>query len=206
MNFTLSFRSISICCKCYPCVSLKIFVKIEITCNMVSDSIDLPFFPKYEIEYVYEDKIRITWFESHFSQSHYNVHNTSKGSNACTLIAVLMASKCNQYKVVVSPILYTFARWNTSDYFPQINGPKKCLNIRLIQLLACSMLEGNRIHEELKLKNVLKHINLNVPEAMKFAGKQTSTMAEWVNDNSNYYTNNKIIFSWNWFFKAKRVF
>ncbi|XP_018571340.1 uncharacterized protein LOC108911014 [Anoplophora glabripennis] len=127
---------------------------------MVSDSIDLPFFPKYDIEYVFDEKIRVTWFESHFSQSHYNVHNTSKGSNACTLIAVLMASKCNQYKVV-------------------INGPQKCLNIRLIQLLASSMLEGNRIHEELKLRNVLKHINLNVPEAIKYAGKQASKMTEW---------------------------
>ncbi|KAJ8954380.1 hypothetical protein NQ318_011053 [Aromia moschata] len=129
-------------------------------CNMVSDSTELPFFPKYETEYLYEEKIRVTWFESHFSQSHYNVHNTSKGSNACTLIAVLMAAKCHQYKVM-------------------INGPQKCLNIRLIQLLAASMLEGNRIHEELKVKNMLKHINLNVPEAISFGGKQTSDMIEW---------------------------
>ncbi|KAJ8941094.1 hypothetical protein NQ314_010499 [Rhamnusium bicolor] len=129
---------------------------------MVSDSTELPFFPKYETEYIYEDKIRITWFESNFSQSHYKFHNTrsSKASNACTLIVVLMAAKCNQYKVVV-------------------NGPQKCLNIRLIQLLAASMLEGNRIHDNLKIKNVLKHINLNVPEAIKFGGKQTSDMTEW---------------------------
>lgn len=111
---TVSFSPFSsICyvytgCKCYLYVSLKIFVKIQITCNMVSDSIDLPFFPKYDVEYVYDEKIRVTWFESHFSQSHYNVHNTSKGSNACTLIAVLMASKCNQYKVVVSAIFYMY--------------------------------------------------------------------------------------------------
>lgn len=42
------------------------------------------------------------------------------------------------------------------------------------------MLEGNRIHEELKLRNVLKHINLNVPEAIKYAGNQASKMTEWV--------------------------
>lgn len=108
LSLVLALDLLLIGCKCYPSVSLKIFVKIEITCNMVSDSIDLPFFPKYEIEYVHEDKIRITWFESHFSQSHYNVHNTTKGSNACTLIAVLMASKCNQYKVVVSVFYLVF--------------------------------------------------------------------------------------------------
>ncbi|KAJ8920779.1 hypothetical protein NQ315_004920 [Exocentrus adspersus] len=127
---------------------------------MVSDCTVLPFFPKYDLEYLCENKIRITWFESKFSQSHYNIHNTSKASNACTLIAVLMASKCNQYKVT-------------------INGPQKCLNIRLIQLFAESILEGNRIHEELKQKNMLKHINLNVPEAIKFAGKEASQMTEW---------------------------
>ncbi|KAJ8969824.1 hypothetical protein NQ317_019531 [Molorchus minor] len=57
--------------------------------------------------------------------------------------------------------------------------PKKCLNIRLIQLLAASMLEGNRTYDELKVKNVLKHVNLNVPEAIKFGGVQTRDMVEW---------------------------
>lgn len=39
------------------------------------------------------------------------------------------------------------------------------------------MLEGNRIHEELKRKNVLKDVNLNVPEALKYS---TLNLVEWV--------------------------
>lgn len=54
------------------------------------------------------------------------------------------------------------------------------LNIRLIHLMAISMLEGNRIHEELKRKNVLKDVNLNVPEALKYTQNDTSNLVEWV--------------------------
>lgn len=42
------------------------------------------------------------------------------------------------------------------------------------------MLEGNKIHEDLKHQNVLKHINLNVPEALKFSRRQTQGLTEWV--------------------------
>ncbi|KAG5893213.1 hypothetical protein JTB14_025617 [Gonioctena quinquepunctata] len=119
----------------------------------------LPFFPKYETEHVYGDKLCVTWFEANFSQSHYNVQNKSKGSNACTLIAILIAAKCDQLKLT-------------------INNPEKCLNIKLILILAKSMLEGNRIHESLKLNNQLKHINLNIPEALNFAGRDTK-ITEW---------------------------
>lgn len=42
------------------------------------------------------------------------------------------------------------------------------------------MLEGNRIHDELKQQNLLKHVNLNVPEALNYSGKQTKNMIEWV--------------------------
>lgn len=46
--------------------------------------------------------------------------------------------------------------------------------------MAASMLEGNRIHDELKQQNLLKHVNLNVPEALIYSGKQTKNMIEWV--------------------------
>jgi len=46
--------------------------------------------------------------------------------------------------------------------------------------MAISMLEGNRIHEELKRKNVLKDVNLNVPEALKYTPNDTSNLVEWV--------------------------
>nr|CAI5820556.1 unnamed protein product [Callosobruchus analis] len=100
---------------------------------MVSDTVELPFFPKYDTEYLYDKKLRVTWFEANFSQTHYNVHNACKGSNACTLIAV--------------------------------NEPEKSLNIRLIQIVSRKQLEGNKIHDYLKMEQLIKHINLNVPEA-----------------------------------------
>lgn len=52
------------------------------------------------------------------------------------------------------------------------------LNIRLIHLMAISMVEGNWIHEELKRKNVLKNVNLNVPEAVQYT--QPVNLVEWV--------------------------
>ncbi|CAH0556929.1 unnamed protein product [Brassicogethes aeneus] len=127
---------------------------------MVSDPSDLPFFPKFETEMKIEDKILIIWFEPHFSQSHYNIKNCTSGSNACTLIAVLMASKCHHNKI-------------------QVNHPKKPLNYDLVHLFAISMLEGNKIHDHLKINNMLKHINLTVPEAIEFADKFTEGMTEW---------------------------
>ncbi|ENN77360.1 uncharacterized protein LOC109537487 [Dendroctonus ponderosae] len=127
---------------------------------MSSRNVELPFFPQFETEHVGGGAIRVTWFEPKFSQSHYNVHNRTSGSNACTLIAILMASKCHDYNVVIK--------------YPQEN-----LNIRLIHLLAISMLEGNKIHEELKKKKVLKDLNLNVPEALKYTQEETYNLVEW---------------------------
>ncbi|CAH1993985.1 unnamed protein product [Acanthoscelides obtectus] len=133
---------------------------------MVSDPVELPFIPEYGTEYPYDKNFRVTWFEANFSQAHYKVHNASRGSNACTLIAVLMAAKCNKSKLMV-------------------NDPGESLNMRLILLLAESMLEGNKIHDYLKMKQLIKHINLNVPEAIKYAGPIAKTMVEW---KSEIYT------------------
>ncbi|XP_030758309.1 uncharacterized protein LOC115884013 [Sitophilus oryzae] len=127
---------------------------------MVSSNLELPFFPQYELESVYDDTISVMWFETKFSQSHYNVHNKTNGSNACTLIVVLIAAKCHATKVL-------------------INEPECGTNKKLIYLLATSMLEGNKIHEELKVKKLLKHLNLNVPEALKYTEDQTFNLVEW---------------------------
>ncbi|CAH1133420.1 unnamed protein product [Ceutorhynchus assimilis] len=129
---------------------------------MGSKNIEMPFFPHYETELLGngDANFRITWFESKFSQSHYNIYNKTIGSNACTLIAILLASKCQKYNVI-------------------IKGPQDNLNIRLIHLLAISMLEGNKIHEELKSNQVLKHLNLNVPEALKYTETHTYNLVEW---------------------------
>lgn len=68
---------------------------------MDSENVNLPFFPKYETELSCSDKVRITWFETNFSQLHYNVQNKINRSNACTLIAVMMANKYYKSKVKV---------------------------------------------------------------------------------------------------------
>lgn len=62
----------------------------------------LPFFPHYTVELLFNDHLKIIWFESGFSQSRYNFENKNTGSNACTLIAVLMAIQCNVNNLGVS--------------------------------------------------------------------------------------------------------
>ncbi|XP_018329287.1 uncharacterized protein LOC108739738 isoform X2 [Agrilus planipennis] len=124
-----------------------------------SDS-SLPFFPDFDTEY-HKHILRVTWFETDFSQSRYSFKSQPGGSNACTIIAILMAWKC---------------------HFKDINvkGPDKELNIRLIYALAHSMLEGNDIHNELKKRGSLYDINLTVPEAIKFSGLAKYGLTEWV--------------------------
>ncbi|RZC35112.1 uncharacterized protein BDFB_000901 [Asbolus verrucosus] len=128
----------------------------------MSDYSELPFFPKNEtIHLQNHPEIRVTFFEPKFSQSHYNYQNVSISSNACTLIAVLMASYCKHEMII-------------------INKPDKCINVRLIHLLAYSILDGNKIHENLKANGTLDNFNLTVPEAMKFAGYRAEGLVEWV--------------------------
>lgn len=69
--------------------------------NCECADIILPFFPKYEYEYLFESHLRVTWFERDFSQSRFNFEKTNTGSNACTLIAVLLAAKCYTNKIQV---------------------------------------------------------------------------------------------------------
>lgn len=62
---------------------------------------ELPFYPKYESECLYKDNLKIIWFQPEFSQSHYNYCDKSNGSNACTIICTLVATKCHMGKVEV---------------------------------------------------------------------------------------------------------
>lgn len=61
----------------------------------------LPFLPHYKVESLYKDYLKIIWFEAGFSQSRYNFQNKNMGSNACTLIAILMATQCQSNKLTV---------------------------------------------------------------------------------------------------------
>ncbi|KAL3282886.1 hypothetical protein HHI36_006044 [Cryptolaemus montrouzieri] len=128
---------------------------------MITDYDDIPFFPKYETDFLYDDKLKVTWFEPKFSQSFYNFQNSPNGSNACTLICILLAAKCNM----------------TRDKLPL--SLNKDISPKLINIFARSMLEGNYIHDALKKKGRLKNINLTVPEAISYADKIAHGLVEW---------------------------
>ncbi|GJQ87050.1 hypothetical protein Trydic_g6809 [Trypoxylus dichotomus] len=128
--------------------------------NCECNDIVLPFFPKYEYEYLFESNLRVTWFESDFSQSRFNFEKTNTGSNACTLIAVLLAARCYINKI-------------------QMHGPEKHINYFLVKALGESILEGNSIHNTLKAKGILHNINLTVPDGIKFSQMKYWGLTEW---------------------------
>lgn len=66
-----------------------------------SEDDELPFFPSYESTLYNNDKIRVVWFEPPFSQSHYNSSRSTNGSNACTIIAILVAAKVHFNRIKV---------------------------------------------------------------------------------------------------------
>ncbi|KAK9878457.1 hypothetical protein WA026_022097 [Henosepilachna vigintioctopunctata] len=128
---------------------------------MIKDFDDLPFFPKYETDFLYNDKLRVTWFEPKFSQSFYNYQNAANGSNACTLICIILAANCNKERAQLPISL------------------NKDISPKLINIFARSMLDGNYIHETLKRKGKLKNINLTVPEAISYSNKIVRDLIEW---------------------------
>lgn len=70
---------------------------------------DLPFFPSYESIFYNDDNLEVVWFETHFSQSRYNSSRTVNGSNACTIIAILVAAKVHFNKIKVHTLCIQFA-------------------------------------------------------------------------------------------------
>lgn len=73
---------------------------------MCTSDEELPFFPSYETQLYSDDNLRVIWFESAFSQSHYNSGRTTNGSNACTIIAILVAARVhfNAIRVKCKPL------------------------------------------------------------------------------------------------------
>lgn len=64
---------------------------------------DIPFYPTYETEV--QGHVTIWWFVKDFSQSSFNFKNVSTGSNACTIITVLLAARCH-YEDIKVCLLY----------------------------------------------------------------------------------------------------
>ncbi|XP_046485913.1 uncharacterized protein [Neodiprion pinetum] len=136
----------------------------------------------YELEH--QGPVLVWWFGQNFSQSRYGDRTNGKtvknrfefpnfrfrsfpapGSNACTLIAVLVALRISQ-----------------SDM--KISGGHDCcaqtpLSSQLIKCLADSFVQGNKIHERLLKSGELPHVNMSVPEAIQAAGKSMRSIIEW---------------------------
>lgn len=86
-----------------------------------------------------------------------------EGSNACTIIALLMATNINKSNIRVN-CLFT--------------SPTKD---SLTELFSDAILTGNAIHQNLfRDSSSTQNTNLTVPEAMKAGESSLGTMTEWV--------------------------
>ncbi|XP_049775538.1 uncharacterized protein LOC126458411 isoform X2 [Schistocerca serialis cubense] len=100
----------------------------------------------------------IWWFPRDFSQS--RIGDKCTGSNACTLIALLVAHQCYKDNINISP------------------GEQR-LSSHIITALAESIMEGNEIHRQLLQKGNLQYLNMTVPEAMAAAKSKIKFITEW---------------------------
>lgn len=86
-----------------------------------------------------------------------------EGSNACTLIALLVANNIHVSNIKIK-CLFT-------------SPTKECLT----KLFSDAILEGNAIHQDLFKESCSStNTNLTVPEAMKAGELSLGTITEWV--------------------------
>lgn len=84
-----------------------------------------------------------------------------EGSNACTLIAVLLAGKINEFKITI---------WGYQD---------QPLSRMLVTSLAESIVDGNEIHEKLMHEGTVLNMDLTVPEALRATKQKYPNLVEW---------------------------
>lgn len=120
---------------------------------------NIPYYPEYRTEL--RGHVTLWWFYKDFSQSHYNYKLIPSGSNACTLITVLLSSYIHSHQVKIL----------STNYYdlPQI----------VLRAFARSILEGNDIHQEMRNRGSLQHINLTIPEAIEGTKKKVKNIIEW---------------------------
>lgn len=83
---------------------------------MCTSGEDLPFFPMYQSILHNDENLRVVWFEPSFSQSHYNSGRTKNGSNACTIIAILVAAKVRLDRIKVHAANILVSRVNVHEF------------------------------------------------------------------------------------------
>lgn len=96
----------------------------------------------------------------------FNLHNAPffffyAGSNACTLIAVLLAGRINEFKILI---------WGYPD---------QPLSRMLVSSLAESIIEGNEIHESVMQEGTIHSMDLTVPEALRATHLKYPNLVEW---------------------------
>jgi hypothetical protein len=112
-----------------------------------------------EVKADQEGGVHIWWFPEEFSQS--RLGDRIIGSNACTLIAVLLAGRIDEFQIQI---------WG---YFDQP------LNRLLVTSIAEAIIEGNEIHETLRNSGQLVDLNLTVPEALEAVVAKYPLFTEW---------------------------
>jgi len=86
-----------------------------------------------------------------------------EGSNACTIIALLMASNVHNSNIRIKCLFES----STKEH--------------LAKLFSHAILEGNAIHYDLfKDNNLTQDTNLTLPEAMNAGKSSLGTLTEWV--------------------------
>ncbi|XP_025194839.1 uncharacterized protein LOC112594324 [Melanaphis sacchari] len=123
-------------------------------------------------KFINKNGIHFIWYPATFSQSRLGNKN-SRGSNACTIITLLMATNINTSNIRVNCLFTSQVKDNLTELFSD------------------AILNGNAIHQNLfKNSSSSQNTNLTVPEAMKAGESSLGTMTEW--KSSVYFNDMKI--------------
>ncbi|KAL1456143.1 hypothetical protein WDU94_000893 [Cyamophila willieti] len=113
------------------------------------------------------NNLDIVWLPESFSQSKFT--NSTKGSNACTLIVLLLSKQIESMD----------RRNKKREDFLAMDSEESELNLEILYILAESILQGNLLHEQLLAQNTVNHMNLSIPEAINAGGHHLTSIKEW---------------------------
>jgi len=109
---------------------------------------------------VQDGSVHIWWFPTSFCQS--QLGDRVIGSNACTLITVLLAGRLHEFGILI---------WGYID---------QPLSRMLVTSLAEAIVEGNDIHENLCKRGELFDVDMTVPEAIRAVRFKYPSLTEWI--------------------------
>ena len=111
-----------------------------------------------------ERGVNVWWLPEEFSQS--RLGDREIGSNACSLIAVLLSGRIDEFQLQI---------WGLMD---------QPLTRLLVTSIAEAIIEGNEIHETLIKSNLLPSLNLTVVEALRAVNHKYPFLVEWVDQTT----------------------